>query len=624
MILQSLSELYTRLAQDPSYELAPPGFSPQKISYRVILKLDGTLFDIEDARTLDEKSKLQNTIMLVPGNGKRSGKGAKPHFLWDSQTYLLGKQPDDKDPGTGATQFEAFRKRHIDCERDIDDEEFSAVCKFLNQWIPEKVAEFPILESVGTGFGIFQIQGNKKPVHENPAIQKWWRMTQEKVEPSDTGQCLLSGNTEPIARLHPMIKGVTGAQSSGASIVSFNAAAYESYGKSQSYNAPVSEDAAFQYGTALNSLLTGPQSSKHRIRIGDTTAVFWTEKPTLAENIFANVFSSGSNAANDVQDAAKRDQIKRLLEAIRSGGNYSEFGEPDTPFFILGLAPNAARISIRFFHRSTLAELIGKLHDHQSCFEMVRQFTEQTGDRYPDPEFPAIWQILRQIRILHRSEDDGKIKWKEGKEGNDKFISLTGGALARSIIEGANYPETLFSSIIRRINAEKEINYLRAATLKAILVRNHKETIPIMLDQRNTDPAYLLGRLFATLERTQEDALGELNSGLRDKFYGSASATPASVFPRILRTYQHHLAKMQSGSLAERIGMEKAIRAKINRERLVQEIVSSVDSSGFPNHLSLKNQGIFAIGYYHQRKDFFTKKETTETESPAESATIPA
>ncbi len=588
MILQSLNELYARLAEDPTYEIAPPGFSPQKISFRIVIKSDGTLVNIDDARKLDEKKKLQNDVMLVPGEAKPPGAGINPCFLWDNQTYLLGRQPEDKPDGFGQKRFEAFRKRHLELEATISSVEFSAVCRFLEKWSPERIPEFPNLSELGTGFGIFQIQGEKKSVHELAAIKNWWVRTMTAEEAGDSAQCLLTGEVAPIARLHPKIKGVVGAQAAGASLVSFNANAYESYGKSQSYNAPVSENAAFQYGTALNSLLTGPQSRKHRIRIGDTSTVFWTEKPTLMEDCLADIFSSGSQAAEEVPDITKRAQIQRLLEAVRSGGNYQEFGEANTLFYILGLAPNAARLSIRFFHRSTTEELIAKLHEHQQCMQMVRQFTEQVGNRFPDPEFPAIWQILRETARVA-----------------DEIPPLLSGALTRAIVEGTPYPEGLFSAIIRRIQADRTINYLRAATIKAVLVRNHNQTIPTMLDTESTDPAYLLGRLFSTLEKTQEDALGNVNAGVRDRFYSAASATPASVFPRLLRTYQHWLSKLNGG-------------AKVNRERLVQEIMSSIGSSGFPNQFPLKKQGIFAIGYYHQRKDFFTKKETspsTETES---------
>ncbi|MEI8292998.1 MAG: type I-C CRISPR-associated protein Cas8c/Csd1 [bacterium] len=586
MILQALNDLYDRLASDPAYEIAPPGFSPQKISFRIVIKLDGSLVAIEDARTLDQKGKLQNTVMLVPGDAKPSGAGINPGLLWDNQTYLLGRQPEDKPAGFGIKRFEALRVRHLECETQINDPVFSGVCRFLENWIPDRIPDFPVLNEVGTGFGIFQIQGEKKPVHELPSFQTWWLKSSLGSASDKTSQCLISGTVRPIAILHPKIKGVTGSQAAGASLVSFNARAYESYGKtdSQGLNSPVGEELAFQYGTALNSLLTGPCRDKHRLRIGDTTVVFWTEKPTIVEDIFAEIFSGGFELPTQTQDASRQNQIKLLLEAIRSGSKFQDVGNSGTAFFILGLAPNAARVSVRFFHRSTIEELLGKLHAHHKCIEMVRQFPEAVGKRLADPEFPAVWQILRETA---RDVDD--------------IPPLLGGALTRSIIEGTPYPEALFSAIIRRIQADREINYLRAATLKAILIRNHNQNIPTMLDPTNTTPSYLLGRLFAALEKTQEDALGgNINAGIRDRFYSAASATPASVFPRLIRTYQHHLSKLNSG-------------AKVNRDRLVQDILATLDAAGFPNQLSLKNQGIFAIGYYHQRKDFFTKKETAET-----------
>lgn len=593
MILQSLNELYTRLADDPSYEIASPGFSPQKISFEVVLGRDGS-FKIIDARRPDKKGKPQNHVMLVPGEAKPSGSGINPCFLWDNQTYLLGRQPVDKGAGFGQSRFEAFRDRHLALEAVIADESFSAVCRFLKEWQPERLGEHPELEELGTGFGIFRMQGEKKAVHEAAAVQNWWRRQVEEGPPGEAGQCLVSGEFEPIARLHPKIKGIAGAQAAGASLVSFNATAYESFGKEQSFNAPVGEGTAFRYGTALNSILTGPQSDKHRIRIGDATTVFWTEKKTEVEKVVVDYFSFGSQL-DGVQDEVQRERIARFLEALRTGGSFQDFGDLKTAFFILGLSPNAARLSVRFFYRSTIEELLENLRAHHACMEMVRQYTENQSKGLPDPEFPAVWQILRETARVA-----------------DEIPPLLSGGLVRSIVERIPYPEGLFSAIIRRIRADQTINYLRAATLKAVLVRNHNLPIRTMLDPENIDPAYLLGRLFAALERTQQDALGNLNAGIRDKFYSAASATPASVFPKLLRTYQHHLSKMPSGSLAERIGTDRAIRAKNAREKLIQEIFEPLTS--FPRQFNLQSQGIFAIGYYHQRKDFFTKKEATEPE----------
>lgn len=586
MILQALHDLYPRLANDPAYEIAPPGFSPQKISFKIVLNDDGSLHAIEDARQPDKKGKLQNVIMQVCGGAKPPGAGINPCFLWDNQTYLLGRRPDDKKPGFGQDRFEAFRDLHLAAEKSIALPAFSVICRFLENWNPADLEQHPILNEVGTGFGVFELRSGKTPIHDDPKIKEWWLKTQaNSAEVGVEGVCLISGETTSIARLHPKIKSVTGAQSAGASLVSFNDDAYESYGKDQGANSPVGEDAAFRYGSVLNSLLTGPQSSKHRLRIGDTTTVFWTEKPTIIEDLFTDLLSTGSSALDDDSfDPGRIDQLKRLLKAVRSGERYTDLGEDsETPFYLLGLAPNAARLSVRFFLRSTTAELLAKLHLHHEHLSMQREFTEKKGKRFPDPEFPAIWQILVQTARV-----------------SDEVSPLLAGALTRSITEGSNYPETLLTSIIRRIHADRDINYLRAATIKAVLTRNHHKTIPIMLDTEHPDPAYRLGCLFAALEKTQEDALGSLNAGLRDRFYGAASATPASVFPRLLRTYQHHLAKLNPG-------------AKVNREKVIQDILAPI--TDFPSQFNLKKQGLFAIGYYHQRRDFFTKKEQPESKT---------
>ncbi len=590
MILQALNDLYDRLENDDSYGMDFPGVSSQKISFCVILEEDGELYDINDERKTNEKGKKYPDQVKVLGEAKPSGSGINPCFLWDNQTYLLGRQPEDKKAGFGEERFKAFRDRHLALEKEINCLEFSLVCRFLGKWDLSRIAEFSEkLNEVGPGFGVFKIRGQKKYIHEASGISKWWKENRHQEPSKVLGQCLITGETNvPIARLHPKIKGIAGAQSAGASIVSFNDTAYDSYAKSQSYNSPVSEDASFRYGAALNAILTGPKSKRHRLRIGDTTCIFWTEVRSDVESVFGDAFGGGSNATEEVQDETQRARLERFFKALRQGEGFTDDQAPmSTPFYILGLAPNAARLSIRFFYRSTIAELLERLRSHQRCLSMVREFEEPKGKRYADPEFPATWQLLGQTARV-----------------SDEVPPLLGGALIRAIVQGSNYPEGLFSAVLRRIRADRTINYLRAALLKAVLVRNHNETnIQTMLDtSENADPAYKLGRLFAALEKTQEEAQPGINATIRDRFYSAASATPASVFPRLLRTYQHHLSKLNQGS-------------KINRERLVQEIFSSADSQGLPSQLGLKAQGLFAIGYYHQRKDLFTKKSEIKTQT---------
>lgn len=584
MILQSLNELYDRLASDEDYAISPPGFSPQKIGFKIVLQSDGTFLPPQDARISDAKGKLQNAVLEVPGGAKPSGAGVNPCFLWDNQTYLLGRQPEDKKEGFGRDRFEAFRDRHLSLEKEIGLPEFSAVCRFLEKWDPDQIESYPILNDVGTGFGVFQMQGEKSFVHQSPGIRQWWIDNQPKEQNSVLGQCLVTGESEvEIARLHPKIKGA-GGQSAGASIVSFNDQAYESYGRSQSFNSPVSESAAFRYGTALNALLSGPKSKDHRIRIGDTTCVFWTETRSETEDFFATFLGGGSQAANESQDELQRERIQRFLDALRSGRKFVDDKAPsDTAFYLLGLAPNAARLSVRFFLRSTIGELLERLRLHLDHMKIVRQFDE--GTKRPDPEFPAPWQLLDQTARVR-----------------DEIPPLLGGALARAILEGTPYPEGVYTAVLRRIRADRSINYLRAALLKAVLVRNHQLKIPTMLDtSEDTQLAYRYGRLFATLEKIQEEGHFEqtgnkLEKSIRERYFSSASATPAAVMPRLEQLSIHHRRHLKPGR-------------KTYFDRLVAELKWSDSPTDKPKRtMNLEEQGLFILGYYHQRKAFFTTK----------------
>jgi CRISPR-associated protein Csd1 len=597
MILQSLHKLYDRLASEPEYEVVQPGFSPQKISFKVVLRPNGDLLDIQDARVKDSKGKLVPARITVPGEAKPPGAGINPCFLWDNQTYLLGRQPEDKADGFGIERFEAFKKRHLDLESGIDHPPFSAVCRFLENWSPDRLSEFPILDEVGTGFGVFWLAEEPRPVHEDHAIRDWWLKNVPADTNTEEGQCLLTGEIANLARLHPKIKGVGGAQSAGASLVSFNDSAYESYGKSQSYNSPVSETAAFKYGVALNTLLNGPKSDSHRIRIGDTTCVFWTDKKTVVESIFAAFSNGGDLAIDDAQDEGVRKNLEIFLKALRQGRKAAMDLDPDpdsTRFYLLGLAPNAARLSVRFFYESSLTDLIENLRKHFQDMEIVRDFEKPVGKRKADPVFPAYWQFLRETT---RSGDDPP--------------PLLGGALMRAILESTPYPESLYTTILRRVHMERSINYIRAAAIKAVLVRNHQQPITTMLDPKNENPAYLLGRLFAVLEKIQEEGHREQTGRtpektIRDTYFSAACATPLSVFSRLQQLSTHHRRHLNPGRKAQ-------------FDRLIGEINWPLSpDTPYPKSHNLTEQGLFLIGYYHQRKDLFTKKTAEpETESAA-------
>jgi CRISPR-associated protein Csd1 len=561
--------------------MPPLGYSLQRISFKVVIKPDGTLHSIEDARRAVDK-KFVATPIIVPGSTKTSGSGFNPGFLWDNTGYLLGYKPTDKDLKRARESFQSFQSRHTALESEIPSSSYRAVCEFLRTWKPERAMDYPILKEVSTGFGVFQIIGQTSYVHEEPVIKDWWHKQQVTKTDNPIGQCLITGTIAPISRLHAKIKRV--GNEAESLLVSFNDPAYESYGREQSFNAPVSEDASFRYATALNALLVGPKSLKHRFSLADMTVVFWTKEPTFTEDIFAQFTHRGSTLIEkrEAQDEGLLQKIELFLKALKRGREaYSEIEEaPDTtPFFILGLTGQAkGRIGVRFFYRDTISHLLDNLRRHYTDISIQPQYES-------DPEFPALWQLL-----------DETCPRRNRKVDRDKIPPILSAPLLRSVIVGAEYPIGLFNSVMRRIHADGEINYIRACIIKGHLIRNQKKEVSMSLDLSRKEPAYLLGRLFAVLEKTQGDALGKIGATIRDRFYSSASATPGAVFPRLLRTYQHHLAKMEKG--------------KIGREKLVREIHDPL--TNYPAHLNLIDQGLFAIGYYHQMKDLWTSKQETE------------
>ena len=580
MILQSLYDLHSRLVNDSDYDLAPEGFSKQKVTFVVVLNPDGSLFDIQDARVQDVEKK-RPRIVVVPGATKKSGSKPDPCFLWDNSKYLLGYDNDRNkpDPARAKKTFAAFKKKHLDLEKHLDLVEFSAVCRFLERWQPEMARKYPILDEVGPGYGVFQIRGETRYVHEHPEIVKWWNNRQAGKTPDLVSQCLVTGKTGPIAGLHPKIKNVSNKQ---APLVSFNKKSFESYGKEQSFNAPVTEDVAKKYVQVLNALITGPMKDKHSIRLGGNTVVFWTTRRTVTEDVFAAFMSAGSTVPEGSgQDEALTLKLKAFIKALKKGKEaYSQLGDDlKTDFYLLVLAPNAARISIRLFQKNSLTTLLDNLRRHFNDIGIERRFGEDTKNA--EPEYPPLWLLLRQT----------------ARDSKD-IPPLLSAPLLDAVIDGKRYPDGLYQAVMRRTSIERKLNYPRASVIKGYLVRNQGKEVPVTLDNSKTDPSYRLGRLFAALEKTQKDALGEkLNRTIRDAFYSSASATPAVVFPRLLRTYQHHLSKLEGGW-------------RVNREKLVQEIMEPLDS--FPAHLSLEEQGMFAIGYYHQMNDFYKSREKSK------------
>lgn len=567
MILQELCRYYDRLSVNPDIVISPPGFSREKIHAEIVLDAEGNLLQFNDLRVQRGK-KLVPRDMIVPQSRKRTG--AKPYetpfFLWDNTGFVLGR--DKKNDNKTPLKFQYFKKFHSDLLEGCSEPAAQALLRFLSRWNPEDAEHLDNWEELAGGNVVFRLDGQRAYLHDNSQLKRIWLEYTANQTPGQKGYCLISGQETAIARIHPAVKGVAGAQSSGAAIVSFNDEAYESYGKKQNYNAPVGEAAAFSYTTALNFLLAS--ESRQKIQIGDTATVFWTERDSPIEGMFGMMLDPKDT------DFADHAELRQSLEAVREGRPLQGI-DPDIKFYILGLSPNAARIAVRFWYVCTVGQLEERIGQHFRDLKIQKSFDS-------DPEFPGIWRLLRET---------------VNQKASDKSPQpLLAGAVLRSIVEGTAYPQALQNAVINRIRADQEINYVRAAILKAVLVRKNRfyqqgMEVPMALDKENKNPAYLLGRLFAVLEKAQQDALGAgINATIKDRFFGSASATPKVVFPQLLRLAQHHIEKAEYGRM---------------RDKQIEEILA--DLTEFPAHLSLDEQGLFAIGYYHQRQDFFKSKE---------------
>ena len=592
MILNALVDYYERLANDPEQKgVARFGFSEQKVSFCVVLNPDGSLHAFQDERVEAGKNK-RPALHLVPGQAKPTGSGLNPCFLWDNAQYMLGFKPDDPKPERTAKAFETFRTRHLDLEPEIDDEGFRAVCAFLRSWDPAGAASHPELAEIAGHFGVLRIVGAHGYVHESEPVLDFWKNTHCQPTSDFMAPSLIDGVIVPIARIHePKIKGVGGAQSSGALLVSFNKDVFESYDLSQSHNAPVGELDAFRYCNALNRLLA---DRDRRVRIGDATVVWWSDTPTPMESFFGAVLDDTS-----AEDEVTKLRVGAFLNRLRRGIAGDDLGDLDQPFYVLGLSPNASRLSVRFWLVGTVGRFAERLAQHLLDLEIV-------GDEDDAPPLT--------IRRMVLETAPPKSGWPDA----DRVSPVLAGEVARAILTGSPYPRSLLTGVLGRVRTEgfadgdKRKDWIaathrRAAIIKACLIREARHAgqnkeFPMSLNKDHPSTAYQLGRLFAALEKAQEDALPGIKATIKDRYFGSASSTPAAVFPRLIRLNQHHMGKLDTGW-------------RINREKLIGEIFDQIDA--FPPHLPIEDQGLFALGYYHQRQDFFISRKSEPQEATA-------
>ncbi len=572
MILQELVALYDRLASNGEADLPTQGWSREQVSFALVIDDRGALVAVEDLRDTRDGTP-RPARMTVPAHPKRSI-AVEPAFLCDNSSYLLGADGKGK-PERALQCLRAARELHKQASELVPNSpELRAVSEFLDSWNPANAETLEYAKEItGGGNIVFRISGRHAFVHEDQAaVGAWKQLQREDSGDADAMVCLVTGKAAPPARLHPSIKGVKGGQATGTSIVSFNKEAFASYGKIQGLNSPVSELAAFKYVTALNRLLAGREN---RLTIGDATTVFWAERSTQFENVFNLILGGGDSGAEEIRVA---------LERMRAGKPLAEI-DPGIRFFVLGLTPNQSRLSVRFWLRDTVGHLSADLSDHLRDCSVEKRYSSE-------PDVVSLWHLVTETGTRRYGE-------KGKKPVRDDPSPTLLSALTEAVLTGVDYPAALLGAMVRRIRADGEVHYFRITGIRAVINRgrrkSNKEELPMALDESLVSPGYQLGRLFAVLEKAQSDAVPGINATIKDRYYGAASSTPGRVFPILIRLTQHHVAKAEWGRATDRI---------------MAGVMDAV--SEFPATLNLEQQGLFALGYYHQRNALYRKREEGE------------
>ena len=563
MILKALYDYYKRCDNLPA-----KGMEEKEIGFLIVLSPKGEFLRFEDCRTGKDHAR----IYLVKKHVGRSS-AAVANYLYDNSAYVLGYS--DKSNGKEQLYFDTFKTQIEDiAEVFPDSNEILAVKAFYDnsrEEIIQTVSQDPLWEDIKKNLSkkystfSFRIEGDLRIVAEKKEI-----LQLEEKDSSDATFCLVSGEYGvPVDTTTATM--IPGSQAT-AKLVAFQVnSGYDSYGKSKCGNAPISEEAEFAYTTALNSMLQ--KGSRNKFMLGTRTFVFWASNNNEAsieteESLFDLL--GFSEEANDDPNANLM-KVRKVFESIYSGMLKTGL---DDKFYILGLAPNSARIAVVYWSETTLKDFAEKILFHFNDMEIH----DTRKDKKP---YMGIREIISSVTL--------------GGKMSDATPNLPE-AVVKSIFQGLPYPQTLYSACIRRIRAEQKLTITRAAIIKAYLNRqsNNNKKIDIMLDKDNNNQGYLCGRLFAVLDKIQEDANNI--SSIRERYMNAASATPSAVFATILNLSVHHSEKLDEGR-------------RIYFEKIKQEILDKVSADGFPTHLDLQDQGRFFVGYYHQRQDFFTSKK---------------
>ena len=586
-VLEALVRQYERL--HASGEAPPYGYSRERITCALVLSHAGEPVAVSPLSEACAQSPVRR-LCEVPHPVRRTSRPSA-NFLWDKTGYVFGvkRDPATRRPCRAHREHDAFRELHEGLLAGVADEGLRALLCFLRVWDPNDYDALPHAEAMLGSNVIFRLDGDEQWLHERPAAKSVWAGHLARAQ-SPQGVCLVTGARAPIALVHPALKGVRGTHAAGAALVTFNLDTFESYGKTQGANAPISIHAAFAYACALNALLAF--DSRRRIRIGELTVLFWAE--TTADERIASEAERllSATMAEPPADAQAASAVALTLEAVARGEPLAH-ATPELPagtrLHVLGLAANVGRLSVRLWHVDTFGGFARRIVDHWDDLRI---------EPAPWPEPPPARRLLYETARQRKA---------------DRIPPALGPALLRAILGGGRYPRTLLAAVIARVRAGKAVTGAQAAICRAWLARDHRlgferEDAPMSLDRDETHPAYRLGRLFAVYERVQRAALGAVNAGIRDRFYGAASATPATVFPLLGRKCAHHITSLRR--------REKSRGLAHWYEREIDAILEGVGTT-FPRSLRLEDQGRFALGYHHQRT---WKRDSPQTTSAVEEA----
>ena len=584
MILQALTQYYEDLLR--LGKINRPGWSKQKLNYSLLLSKEGELLQLlhlQQEVQRGNKTVLGPQEMWVPSPVKRSS-GIRPNFLCDTSSYLLGVDGKGK-ADRSIDCFAASKALHLQLLREVDSPIARAIVRFFEHWDPSQAASHPALqedwEELLKG-GNLTFSLSEQFAAQDPAIaDAWTRHYEDSSADAEPIRCLVTGQTGTLARLHPSIKGVAGAQSSGASLVSFNAPAFCSFEHEQGANAPVSDYAAFAYTTALNTLL----ADRNRVsRVGDTTILCWAAGGESAyQDCFLMSIFNDSYTENDILNT-----LHHLSKGESIQWDDTRLS-PDTRFYVLGLAPNAARLSVRFFWQNSFGALARNLERHYQRLEIIRP----SFDKFPTL---SIWRLV--LETVRKAPPGGRAPEPHPRLAGDLLLAVLNDTL---------YPATLLNGVELRIRAERSVSRGQAAILKAYYTKYleqfqpdspMKEALTVELNEQTNYLPYLLGRLFAVLEGLQQSANPGINTTIKDRYFNSASATPAIVFPQLINLAQKHLNKLDGG-------------LAVYYDKQITELSSRITQT-LPTRMSLAEQSAFQLGYYHETQRRYTAKAKKE------------